>query len=305
MTLLFKYIIIEEQTTLRNDLELVIKGTGTKDIVQILEEAKTEDLFAVFKLYRGEKGDEDSPYTRVSLLFDLLGKNKICESAVFDMVKKRNILKEFLSIDLSCVKSDNGIREDYRMADIIVKSSVNITEDLDLIKDKFGLKEFWKALPEDSDRNMIKGALKREMGKLGDDQEKSKYKNFLEEISIIESEQAFNTRTLRGMERTLDFGDNRELRKNAVKKGMKFGAIGGAITALAVGLGLYFGTGAALTALPTIIGIALVAALLVGATIGAITYDVLKPKSCIDTVYTTKGFDTVKQETNTATGISV
>ncbi|WP_264683361.1 MULTISPECIES: hypothetical protein [unclassified Wolbachia] len=79
---------------------------------------------------------------------------------------------------------------------------------------------------------------------------------------------------------------------------MKFGAIGGAITALAVGLGLYFGTSAALTVLPTIIGIALVAALVVGATIGAITYDVLKPKSCVDTVYT-KGFDTVKQEADT------
>ncbi len=291
-----------EQETLLNDLKLVMKGTGTKDIVQILEEAKTEDLFTVFKLYRGEKGDEDSPYTRVSLLFDLLGKNKICESAVFDMVKKRNILKEFLSIDLGFVKSDNGIREDYRMVDIIVKSPVNITEFLDLIKDKFGLKEFWKASSE-ADRNMIEGALEREI--LKDDQEKSKYENYLKEIKTIESEQKLNTIILRGMARTLDFGDNRESRKEAAKKGMKFGAIGGAITALAVGVGLYFGTGAALTVLPTIIGIALVAALLVGATIYAITYDVLKPKSCVDTVYVYKGFDTVKQEADTETSMVV
>ncbi|WP_241654208.1 hypothetical protein [Wolbachia endosymbiont of Laodelphax striatellus] len=124
------------------------------------------------------------------------------------------------------------------MVDIIVKSSVNITEFLDLIKDKFGLKEFWKALPEDSDRNMIKGALERKMGKLEDDQEKSKYKNFLEEIRIIELVQELNTTILRRRARNLDFGDNRELRKNAAKEGMKFGAIGGAITALAVGLGL-------------------------------------------------------------------
>lgn len=86
---------------------------------------------------------------------------------------------------------------------------------------------------------------------------------------------------------------------------MEFGAIGGAITALAVGLGLYFGTGAALTVLPTIIGIALVAALAIGATIFAITYDVLKPKSCIDTIYTIKGLDNLKQEADTVASMVV
>lgn len=295
--------LTEKQKTLFNDLELVIKGIGTKDIVQILEEAKTEDLFAVFKLYRSEKGDEDSSHTRVNLLLDLLNKNKICESAVFDMIKKRNILKEFLSIDLGLVGSDNGIHEDYRMVDIIVKSPANITRFLDLIKDELGLEEFWKASSVE-DRNIIKGALEREI--LKDDQEKSKYENYLKEIKTIESQQKFNTIILRKMARTLDFGDNRELRKNAAKKGMEFGAIGGAITALAVGLGLYFGTGAALTVLPTIIGIALVAALAVGAMIFAITYDVLKPKSCIDTIYTIKkGLDNLKQETDTVASMVV
>lgn len=293
--------LTEEQKNLCNDLKLVIEGTGTKDIVQILEEAKTEDLFTVFKLYRVEKGDEDSSHTRFNLLFDLLSKNEICESAVFDMVKKRNILKEFLSIDLIFIESANGISENYKMVDVIVRSPVDITQFLDLIGDKFGLEEFVKASSE-ADRNMIKGALEREIGELEDDQEKSKYENYLEEIKRIESEQKSSTIILRGMARTLDFGDNRELRKDAAKKGMKFGAIGGAITALAVGLGLYFGTGAALTVLPTIIGIALVAALLVGATIGAITYNILKPKSCVDTVrvFKDKEFDTIKQEANTA-----
>ncbi|WP_343288773.1 ankyrin repeat domain-containing protein [Wolbachia endosymbiont of Encarsia formosa] len=82
-------------------------------------------------------------------------------------------------------------------------------------------------------------------------------------------------------------------------------ANGGVIAGLAIGLGLYFGTSAALTVLPTIIGIALVAALLVGATICSITYDVLKPKSCVDTVYVCKGFDTIKQEANIAASMVV
>ncbi|MFP3024171.1 MAG: hypothetical protein ACEY3K_15340 [Wolbachia sp.] len=291
-----------EQKALFNDLELVIEGTGTKDIVQILGEAKTEDLFAVFKLYRDEEGDEDSFRIKFNLLFDLLSKNEICTLAVFDMVKKRNILKEFLSIDFILIESADTITENYRMVGTIVKSRVNIAQFLDLIKDQFGLEEFVQALSE-VDRNIIKDALERDMGELEDDQEKSKYENYLKEIKTIELEQELNTIILRGRARKLDFGDNRELRKNAAKEGMKFGAIGGAITALAVGLGLYFG--AELTVLPTIIGIALVAALLVGAAIGAITYDFSKPDSSIDTVYTTKGFGTVKQEANTAAGVAV
>ncbi|WP_264337547.1 hypothetical protein [Wolbachia endosymbiont (group B) of Dolichovespula media] len=287
-----------EQKTLLNDLQLVIEGTGTKDIVQILEEAKTEDLFTVFKSFRVEKGDEDFSNKRCTLL-DLLSKNEICESAVFDMVKKRNILKEFLSIDLFFIESANGISENYRMVDVAVKSPVVMTEFLDLIKDKLGLEEFVKASSE-ADRNMIKGALKREIGELEDGEKKSKCQGWLKEIAEIECGLELNSIIWNGSRRVLDMGNESESRKEAAKKGMKFGAIGGAITALAVGLGLYFGTGAALTVLPTIIGIALVAALVVGATIFAITFDVLKPDSKIDTFYKVKGFDAIKQEANTA-----
>lgn len=297
-----------------------------ENIYEIVEKITRDDFLTIFEA-TNTRTHETILGTFQAVCLDNL-------KAVLNHAKTLGLLEQIPDVKILSSKDGDEVKS-ISLIEYITSPNCNVPSDiLRVMVESCGLKEFWKVIPED-DRERIKTQLDVDehqhiLGKINQIEEiirtesqEVKIDNTVDDnpsetSSLASDESTINSKSNSATDTvsqsnpikpmckaTLDFGNNRELRKNAAKKGMKFGAIGGAITALAVGLGLYFGTGAALTVLPTIIGIALVAALLVGATIGAITYDVLKPKSCIDTVYTTKGFDTVKQETNTATGISV